>query len=107
VLPEDKPLRIDPPPADPEATVATVREPFASVTERTTNILDRDQKLRNSEARWARSLLRLFFQRQERIPLVDKTAERFASKPNVVTQAATLGDVLLTQIPRRENRIGV
>ena len=51
VLPEDKPLRIDTPPADPAATVATARQPFASVTERTTNILDRDQELRNSEAR--------------------------------------------------------
>ena len=49
--PIDAPLRIDPPrQPDPEMTVASVREPLASVTERTTNILDRDQQLRKSEA---------------------------------------------------------
>ena len=45
--PEQVPLRIDPEPAnvsryDPELTTAAVREPPASVTDRTTNILDRD-----------------------------------------------------------------
>ena len=46
--PADAPLRIDsemsPAPAyDPQATVATAREAPASVTDRTTNILDRDR----------------------------------------------------------------
>jgi hypothetical protein len=45
---QDQPLRIDPLQRDPEATVASVREPLASVTDRTTNILDRDPQLRNS-----------------------------------------------------------
>ena len=45
--PEEIPLRIDPEPSnafrtDPEFTSAAVREPPASVTDRTTNILDRD-----------------------------------------------------------------
>ena len=48
-LPQDKPLRIDAQP-DPEMTVASAREPLGSVTERTTNILDRDQPLRKTEA---------------------------------------------------------
>lgn len=43
---EAPPLRIDPPPPDPELTVANVREAPASVTDRTTNILDRDQTMR-------------------------------------------------------------
>ncbi|HJZ83461.1 MAG TPA: zinc ribbon domain-containing protein [Pyrinomonadaceae bacterium] len=47
-LPEDRPLRIDVPPPDPEMTVASARQTPASVTERTTNILDRDQPLRRS-----------------------------------------------------------
>src|SRR5215813_8075549 len=51
----EAPLRIDPPAIDPELTVAsaavrnTVRETPVSVTERTTNILDRDQPRRKSE----------------------------------------------------------
>jgi hypothetical protein len=45
---QDQPLRIDPPQRDPEATVVSVREPLSSVTDRTTNILDRDPQLRNS-----------------------------------------------------------
>jgi len=50
---EPTPLRIDPP-ADAslyasEVTVATAREPPASVTERTTNILDRDPAKQTSE----------------------------------------------------------
>lgn len=49
--PTDTPLRIDSPrQPDPGITVASVREPMTSVTERTTNILDRDQELRKSEA---------------------------------------------------------
>jgi len=45
--PEQIPLRIDPEPSkapryEPELTIASVREPPASVTDRTTNILDRD-----------------------------------------------------------------
>ncbi|HMH43084.1 MAG TPA: zinc ribbon domain-containing protein [Pyrinomonadaceae bacterium] len=45
--PEHAPLRIDPEPSnasryDPELTKVTIREPPASVTDRTTNILDRD-----------------------------------------------------------------
>ena len=49
--PIEEPLRIDPktPPSpqfDAEATVASVREP-ASVTDRTTNILDRDRRWQN------------------------------------------------------------
>jgi len=47
-LPHDQPLRIDPPQFDPEMTVASVREPVSSVTDRTTNILDRDPQLRKS-----------------------------------------------------------
>ena len=50
-FPTDGPLRIDPPLPDPDLTTATARSPLTSVTERTTNILDRDQPLRNSEAR--------------------------------------------------------
>jgi hypothetical protein len=47
--PADAPLRIDSemspaPPHGPQATVATVREAPASVTDRTTNILDRDRQ---------------------------------------------------------------
>ena len=49
-FPEDAPLRIDPPQTDPDLTVAaTARQTPISVTERTTNILDRDQHLRKSE----------------------------------------------------------
>jgi hypothetical protein len=47
-VPQDQPLRIDPPKLDPEMTIAGVREPVSSVTDRTTNILDRDSQLRNS-----------------------------------------------------------
>lgn len=43
---EAPPLRIDPPPPEPELTVASVREAPVSVTDRTTNILDRDQPMR-------------------------------------------------------------
>jgi hypothetical protein len=43
---EIPPLRIDPPPPDPELTVASTRERPPSVTDRTTNILDRDQTIR-------------------------------------------------------------
>lgn len=43
---ETPPLRIDPPPTDPELTVASPREIPPSVTDRTTNILDRDQTIR-------------------------------------------------------------
>ena len=50
-FPIDAPLRIDPPLPDPELTTASARQPLTSVTERTTNILDRDQPLRKSEAR--------------------------------------------------------
>jgi hypothetical protein len=50
-FPTDAPLRIDPPLPDPELTTASARQPLTSVTERTTNILDRDQPLRKSEAR--------------------------------------------------------
>lgn len=49
-VPADAPLRIDAREPDPEMTVASVREPLTSITERTTNILDRDQPLRKSEA---------------------------------------------------------
>jgi hypothetical protein len=48
-FPQDAPLRIDPPQTDPELTVAGQRQTPISVTERTTNILDRDQPLRKSE----------------------------------------------------------
>ena len=47
---QDAPLRIDAREPDPELTVASVREVPNSVTDRTTNILDRDQQLRKSEA---------------------------------------------------------
>ena len=47
---ETPPLRIDPPPTDPELTVASTREIPSSVTDRTTNILDRDQKIRKGVA---------------------------------------------------------
>jgi hypothetical protein len=50
-FPADAPLRLDPPILDPELTTASARQPLTSVTERTTNILDRDQPLRKSEAR--------------------------------------------------------
>jgi hypothetical protein len=50
-FPAEAPLRIDPPVPDPNFTTATARQPLTSVTERTTNILDRDQPLRKSEAR--------------------------------------------------------
>src|SRR4030095_15121704 len=50
-FPTDAPLRIDPPLPNPELTTASARQPLTSVTERTTNILDRDQPLRKSEAR--------------------------------------------------------
>ena len=50
---ESTPLRIDPPAGASlyaaEATVATPREPPASVTDRTTNILDRDPARQTSE----------------------------------------------------------
>ena len=45
-----QPLRIDPPHPDPELTVAGARETPPSVTDRTTNILDRDQTLRKGVA---------------------------------------------------------
>ena len=48
--PQDAPLRIDPVRSEPELTVASFREVPTSVTERTTNILDRDQELRKTEA---------------------------------------------------------
>lgn len=53
---EPAPLKIDLPAsgvaqADPELTVASVREAPASVTDRTTNILDRDQSWRAREIR--------------------------------------------------------
>ena len=52
-LPEPKPLRIDPPldaiQYQSEVTVATPREAPASVTERTTNILDRDPARQTTE----------------------------------------------------------
>jgi hypothetical protein len=41
------PLRIDPPLPDPDLTTASARQPLTSVTERTTNILDRDQPLKS------------------------------------------------------------
>lgn len=44
---EEKPLRIDPPNTEPDLTLA--RGPLGSVTERTTNILDRDQPLQNAK----------------------------------------------------------
>jgi hypothetical protein len=47
-LPQDQPLRIDTPQLDPEMTIANAREPISSVTDRTTNILDRDPQVRNS-----------------------------------------------------------
>jgi len=52
---EQAPLRIDlpgsdAPVADPELTVAMARDVPASVTDRTTNILDRDRSWRKSEA---------------------------------------------------------
>lgn len=47
---ETPPLRIDPPPTDPELTVASTRERPPSVTDRTTNILDRDQTIRKGVA---------------------------------------------------------
>ena len=47
---EDPPLRIDPPPADPELTVTSTRAMPPSVTDRTTNILDRDQTMRKGVA---------------------------------------------------------
>ena len=47
-LPEAGPLRIDPTEPDPELTKATVREAPTSITDRTTNILDRDQQMRKS-----------------------------------------------------------
>ena len=50
-FPADEPLRLDPPVTDPDLTTASARQPLTSVTERTTNILDRDQPLRKSEAR--------------------------------------------------------
>lgn len=50
-FPADGPLRLDPPVPDPNLTTASARQPLTSVTERTTNILDRDQPLRKSEAR--------------------------------------------------------
>jgi hypothetical protein len=50
-FPTDAPLRIDPPILNPELQTASARQPLTSVTERTTNILDRDQSLRKSEAR--------------------------------------------------------
>ena len=43
---ENPPLRIDPLASDPELTVATTRAMPPSVTDRTTNILDRDQTIR-------------------------------------------------------------
>jgi hypothetical protein len=52
-LPNQKPLRIDPPsvagPYPTEVTFATAREVPASVTERTTNILDRDPARQGTE----------------------------------------------------------
>ena len=50
-FPAESPLRLDPPTTDPDLTTASARQPLTSVTERTTNILDRDQSLRKSEAR--------------------------------------------------------
>lgn len=50
-FPAEGPLRLDPPATDPDLTTASARTPLTSVTERTTNILDRDQPLRKSEAR--------------------------------------------------------
>jgi hypothetical protein len=50
-FPAESPLRLDPPATDPDLTTASARQPLTSVTERTTNILDRDQPLRKSEAR--------------------------------------------------------
>jgi len=50
-FPADEPLRLDPPVTDPALTTASARQPLSSVTERTTNILDRDQPMRKSEAR--------------------------------------------------------
>jgi len=50
-FPADGPLRLDPPVPDPNLMTASARQPLTSVTERTTNILDRDQPLRKSEAR--------------------------------------------------------
>ena len=50
-FPAAGPLRLDPPATDPDLTTASARQPLTSVTERTTNILDRDQPLRKSEAR--------------------------------------------------------
>lgn len=46
----EAPLRIDPPSPDPELTVAGARETPLSVTDRTTNILNRDQTLRKGVA---------------------------------------------------------
>jgi hypothetical protein len=50
------PLRIDPSrsaavPEDPELTVASIREAPASITDRTTNILDRDRNWQKTEIR--------------------------------------------------------
>jgi len=50
-FPADAPLRLDPPATDPALTTSSARQPLSSVTERTTNILDRDQPMRKSEAR--------------------------------------------------------
>lgn len=50
-FPTEAPLQLDPPMPDSDLTTASARRPLSSVTERTTNILDRDQPLRNSEAR--------------------------------------------------------
>ncbi len=49
-LSDTPPLRIDPAPTGPEPTVASTREIPPSVTERTTNILDRDQPIRKGVA---------------------------------------------------------
>ena len=50
-FPDESPLRIDPPTAQygPALTVASAREAPASITERTTNILDRDPTRQTSE----------------------------------------------------------
>lgn len=48
-FPEQSPLRIDPVAADPKQTARTPREAPPSVTDRTTNILERDPTHRTSE----------------------------------------------------------
>jgi hypothetical protein len=48
--PQEQPLRIDPPQTDAAMTTSNLQEPLASVTEHTTNILDRDKPRQPTQA---------------------------------------------------------